>query len=113
MPETKTKKLRLFKFASEYNLSATTLAEFLNKKGYKIKSHMSLLTDEMLKDINEHYKKDIEKAEKHYKKIAEFNKKRAEKSEEEEDKQVVEEPPETVAAPAAKGKDEAEQEQHQ
>ena len=111
MPETKTKKLRLFKFASEYNLSATTLAEFLNKKGYKIKSHMSLLTDEMLKDINEHYKKDIEKAEKHYKKIAEFNKKRAEKSEEEEDKQVVEEPPETVAAPAAKGKDEAEQEE--
>ena len=102
MPETKPKKLRLFKFASEYNLSATTLTEFLTKKGYKIKSHMSLLTDEMLKDINEHYKKDIEKAEKHYKKIAEFNKKRAEKSAEEEDKTVVEELPETVAtAPIA------------
>ena len=110
MPETKQKKLRLFKFASEYNLSAATLAEFLAKKGYKIKSHMSLLTDEMLKDINEHYKKDIEKAEKHYKKIAEFNKKRAEKSAEEEDKTVVEEPPETVATPATKEKTELEEE---
>ena len=111
MPETKQKKLRLFKFASEYNLSATTLTEFLTKKGYKIKSHMSLLTDEMLKDINEHYKKDIEKAEKHYKKIAEFNKKRAEKSEEEEEQRIVEETPETVATPAAKEKEEHEQEQ--
>jgi translation initiation factor IF-2 len=71
---------------------------------------MSLLTDEMLKDINEHYKKDIEKAEKHYKKIAEFNKKRAEKSAEEEDKTVVEEPPETVATPATKEKTELEEE---
>jgi len=54
----------------------------------------------MLEDINEHYKKDIEKAEKHYKKIAEFNKKRAEKAEEEEDsKKVIEETPETVATP--------------
>ena len=106
MPETKQKKLRLFKFASEYNLSASTLTEFLTKKGYKIKSHMSLLTDEMLKDINEHYKKDIEKAEKHYKKIAEFNKKRAEKSAEEEDKTIIEETPETVVTPATKEKDE-------
>jgi translation initiation factor IF-2 len=110
MPETKQKKLRLFKFASEYNLSASNLTEFLSKKGYKIKSHMSLLTDEMLKDINEHYKKDIEKAEKHYKKIAEFNKKRAEKSEEEEEQKIVEETPETVATPAAKEKDKAEKE---
>jgi translation initiation factor IF-2 len=106
MPETKQNKLRLFKFASEYNLSATTLTEFLTKKGYKIKSHMSLLTDEMLKDINEHYKKDIEKAEKHYKKIAEFNKKRAEKSaEEEEDKKVIESTPETVSGAVVKEKD--------
>ena len=42
---------------------------------------MSMLTDEMIKDINDHFKKDIEKAEKHYKKIAEFNKKRNEKAE--------------------------------
>ncbi len=110
MSETKEKKLRLFKLASEYNLSATTLVEFLAKKGYDVKSHMSLLTDEMIKDINEHYKKDIEKAEKHYKKIAEFNKKRAEKSGEEEDKKLIETTPETVAPPPQKEKEKTKQE---
>jgi translation initiation factor IF-2 len=80
MSETKAKKQRIYKFASEYNLSAENLIEFLKSKGYEIKSHMSLLTDEMLNDIQSHYKKDIEKAEQHYKKIAEFQKKRAEKS---------------------------------
>ncbi len=84
MPETKTKKVRVYKLASEYNLSAENLIEFLQKKGHEVKSHMSMLNDEMIKDINAHFKKDIEKAEKHYKKIAEFNKKREEKVEEEE-----------------------------
>lgn len=98
MSETKTNKVRVYKLASEYNLSADYLVEFLRKKGHDVKSHMSLLTDEMLKEINDHFKKDIEKAEKHYKKIAEFNKKRGEKSEQEE-KQAVkieEKIPETV-----------------
>ncbi len=80
MSETKSKKQRIYKFASEHNLSADNLIEFLKGKGYEIKSHMSLLTDGMLEDIQSHYKKDIEKAEQHYKKIAEFQKKRAEKS---------------------------------
>ncbi len=99
MPETKTKKVRVYKLASEYNLSAENLMEFLRKKGHEVKSHMSLLTDDMLKEINDHFKKDIEKAEKHYKKIAEFNKKRGEKSEKEEQKAVKIEDtiPETVA----------------
>lgn len=110
MPETKEKKLRIFKFASEYNLSAATLVEFLTKKGHKVKSHMSLLTEDMLKDINEHYKKDIEKAEKHYKKIAEFNKKRAEKAEEEEtEKTVVDDTPETIAPPPPAKEEEPEE----
>ena len=39
MPETaKEKKLRLYKFASEYNLSTDSLMEFLHKKGYEVKS---------------------------------------------------------------------------
>ncbi len=99
MPETKTKKVRVYKLASEYNLSAENLMEFLRKKGHEVKSHMSLLTDDMLKEINDHFKKDIEKAEKHYKKVAEFNKKRGEKSEKDEQKAVkIEETiPETVA----------------
>jgi translation initiation factor IF-2 len=79
--EAKAKKVRIYKFASEHNLSAESLVEFLQKKGYEIKSHMTALTDEMLTDINAHFKKDIEKAEKHYRKISEFQKKRAEKSE--------------------------------
>ncbi|MCJ7552798.1 MAG: translation initiation factor IF-2 [Ignavibacteriaceae bacterium] len=88
MPETKAKKQRIYKFASEHNLSAENLIEFLKEKGYEIKSHMSLITNEMLTDIQLHYKKDIEKAERHYKKIAEFQKQRAEKSEEPKDLKV-------------------------
>ena len=79
MAEAKTKKIRIYKLASEYNLAVESLVEFLESKGYKIKSHMSTLTDEMIDEINNHFKKDIEKAEKHYKKIAEFQKKRVEK----------------------------------
>jgi translation initiation factor IF-2 len=86
--EVKSKKIRVYKLASEYNLSAEQLIEFLKKKGHDIKSHMTILTDEMLTDIQNHFKKDIEKAEKHYKKIAEFNKKRVERSEEESKKGV-------------------------
>ncbi len=74
--ETKAKKIRIYKFASEYNLSADSLVEFLRKKGYEVKSHMSPLTDEMLADVEDHFKKDIEKAEKHYRKVSEFQKKR-------------------------------------
>lgn len=82
MPETtKEKKLRLYKFASEYNLSTESIVEFLQKKGYDVKGHMSILSEEMLNDIKGYFKKDIEKAEKHYKKISEFQKKRGEHTE--------------------------------
>jgi translation initiation factor IF-2 len=83
MAETKIKKSRIYKLATEYNLSSESLVEFLKGKGFKVKNHMSLLNDEMIDAINAHYKKDIEKAEKHYRKIAEFHKKRAEKAIEE------------------------------
>ncbi len=89
MAETKAKKVRIYKLASEYNLSAESLVEFLLEKGYKVKSHMSGLTEEMITDINEHFKKDIEKAAKHYQKLAEFNKKREEKSKEEENEEQL------------------------
>lgn len=83
MPDAvKEKKIRLYKFASEYNIPTETLIEFLQKKGYEVKSHMTLLTDEMESDIRVHFKKDIEKAEKHYKKISEFQKKRGEAEQE-------------------------------
>lgn len=82
MPD-KPKKVRLYKFASEYNLATESIMEFLSKKDYEIKSHMSLLNDEMIADINEHFRKDIEKAEIHYRKISEFQKKRGEKVDDE------------------------------
>lgn len=82
MVETKPKKLKIFKLASEYNLSAKELLEFLTKKGYKVKSIMSVLNEEMIQDISAHYKKDIDKAQKHYKKIAEFKKRISDKEEE-------------------------------
>lgn len=80
MADTKEKKIRIYKLATEYNLSADSLVEFLNSKGFKVKNHMSLLEDDMIEAINTHYKKDIEKAEHHYKKLAEFHKKRAERA---------------------------------
>lgn len=83
MTDTKSKKIRVYKLASEYNLAAETIVEFLQKKGHDVKTHMSMLSDEMITEVNDHFKKDIEKAEKHYKKIAEFNKKRSDKVEEE------------------------------
>ena len=70
MADTKEKKTRIYKLATEYNLSADSLVEFLNSKGFKVKNHMSLLEDDMIVAINAHYKKDIEKAEHHYKKIS-------------------------------------------
>src|ERR1035437_456478 len=84
--ETKSKKLRVYKLASEINISAEQLLEFLQKKGHVVKSIQSILTEDMIVEINNHFKKDIEKAEKHYKKIADFNKKRVEKVEEDEKK---------------------------
>ena len=80
MADTKEKKIRIYKLATEYNLSAESIVEFLNSKGFKVKNHMSQLEDDMITAINAHYKKDIEKAEHHYKKLAEFHKKRAERA---------------------------------
>lgn len=91
MPETKSPKVRLYKYASEINLSSENLIDFLKTKGFEIKSHQSILSDEMIAEVNAHFKKDIEKAEQHYKKIAEFNKKRAEKTDKEEKSAQVEE----------------------
>ena len=91
MSETKSSKIRLYKFAAEINLSSENLIEFLKTKGHIVKSHQSSLTEDMINEINAHFKKDIEKAEQHYKKIAEFNKQRTDKSEKAEDVVKIEE----------------------
>ncbi|MCF8432606.1 MAG: translation initiation factor IF-2 [Melioribacteraceae bacterium] len=89
--QTKPKKLRIYKFAAEYNLSTEMLIEYLQAKGHTVKGHMSLLTDEMIADISEHYKKDIESAEKHYRKISEFHKLHSDGEEPEAERPAIEE----------------------
>ena len=103
----KSKKIRIYKFASMYNLSTDLILEFLKTKDYKVKSHMSPLTEEMITEIKEHFKKEIEKSEKHYKKISEFQKsigKEEEEHDEEsvemEEKQIVDEESEAASEPA-------------
>jgi len=91
MSETKAPKIRLYKYAAEINLSSENLIEFLKTKGYEVKSHQSILSEDMIVEINAHFRKDIEKAEQHYKKIAEFNKKRADKGDKDEKTAKIEE----------------------
>jgi len=113
----KTKKIRLYKFASEYNLSTEAILEFLTTKGFKVKSHMSALTDEMIADLRAEFKKDIEKAEKHYRKISELHKSYEEDNEEEEEtssevsepelpKEVIQTEEETAEVQEAAGEEE-------
>ncbi|AFH48351.1 Translation initiation factor 2 [Ignavibacterium album JCM 16511] len=104
MAEEKAKKIRIHKLASEINLSTEVLIDFLRKKGHEIKSIQSIVTDEMLHDIQSHFKKEIEKAAQHTKKVEEFKKKFSSKSDKESreksvsisDEVAVEEPPQEV-----------------
>ncbi len=81
MAETAEKKKKLYKVATELNLSHETLIEFLRKKGHEVKGHMSTVDDDMMRDILVHFKKDKDVADKHHRKIAEIKetKRRAEK----------------------------------
>ncbi len=104
MAEEKVKKIRIHKLASEINLSSEVLIDFLRKKGHEVKSIQSLVTDEMLHDIHSHFKKEIEKAAQHTKKVEEFKKKFSSKSDKESreksvsisDEVAVEEPPKEI-----------------
>ena len=88
MVEVISKKIRIYKLASEYNLSADTIVEFLSGEGFKVKSHMTNLNEEMISAVQEHFKKDIEKTQKHYQKLAELKKIREDKARK--DEEVVE-----------------------
>ncbi len=96
MSETAEKRKKLYKVATELNLSHETLIEFLRKKGHEVKSHMSSVDDAMMRDILIHFKRDKDVAEKHQRKIQEIRetKKRAERK-------AVEEHAEPAGKPAA------------
>jgi translation initiation factor IF-2 len=72
MSESSTKKVKIFNLAKELNLSSETIIDFLKKKGFEVKSHMSTITDEMMPVIMGHFKKDKEVAERHQRKLQEF-----------------------------------------
>lgn len=63
------KKKKIYQLAKEINISHDTVIDFLHKKGYTVKSHMSAVEDDMLHDIMAHFKKEKESAEKHQRKI--------------------------------------------
>jgi translation initiation factor IF-2 len=90
----KPKKYRVYKYASEINISTDAIIEFLVNKEYEVKNHMTLLTEEMLNDLQAHFKKDIDKSDAHKRRVAKFNESRAEKSGEvvEKVEEVIEEP---------------------
>ncbi|HOJ38469.1 MAG TPA: translation initiation factor IF-2 [Ignavibacteriales bacterium] len=68
----KTNKLRIVKFAGEYDIPTGSIIDFLKNKGYEIKGANSVITEDMLKDLRTHFKKDIEKAEAKLKKVSEL-----------------------------------------
>ncbi|MCZ6775427.1 MAG: translation initiation factor IF-2 [Ignavibacteria bacterium] len=85
MAETAEKKKKIYKLATELNLSHETLIQFLRKKGYQVRSHMTSVDGDMLREILAHFKKDKDVAEKHQRKIQEIreSRKRAERKLEE------------------------------
>jgi len=72
MAETAAKKIKIYKLATELNLSSETLLEFLHKKGFEVKSHMSSVTDDMLSAVKGHFKKEKDVADRHQRKLQEF-----------------------------------------
>jgi translation initiation factor IF-2 len=82
MSEQGLKKMKIFNLAKELNLSSETIIDFLKKKGFDVKSHMSSITEEMMPIIMGHFKKDKEVAERHQRKIQEFRSTRKKESSE-------------------------------
>lgn len=91
MAETVEKKKKIYRLATELNLSHETLVEFLRKKGHNVKGHMSTVDDDMMRDVLSHFKREKDVAEKHHRKIAEIRetKKKLEKKVEEQPEQPI------------------------
>ena len=75
MPEEKQKKVKIYQISKELNISHDTIISFLIQKGYTVKSHMALVSDEMMNDIMIRFKKEKDTATIHKKKVKEFKEK--------------------------------------
>ena len=102
MAEQKTKKIKIYKLATELNLSSDTIIEFLHKKGFTVKNHMTVVDDDMMSAIMSHFKKEKDVAERHQRKLRDFRSSRKKDVPEKEEKKKAkeEEEPEPVAEPA-------------
>jgi len=95
---------KIYQVAKEINISHETLIEYLGKRGHTVKSHMSVVTEEMMHDVLSHFKKDKEVAEKHQRKIQsirESRKKAEQKTAAAGAEESAEAPPRVGTKPAA------------
>ena len=56
------KQKKLYKVATELDLSHEVLIKFLRKKGFEVKSHMSSLTQAMVEEVYTHFRSEKEAA---------------------------------------------------
>ncbi|MCU0411713.1 MAG: translation initiation factor IF-2 [Bacteroidetes bacterium] len=91
MAEQAAKKIKIYNLAKDLNLSSDTILEFLKKKGFDAKSHMSSVTDEMHSAIMAHFKKEKDVAERHQKKLQEFRSTRKKEADKKPEKPPVKE----------------------
>jgi translation initiation factor IF-2 len=97
MTTTATKKIKIYKLATELNLASDTIIEFLRKKGFEVKNHMTVVTDPMMSALMGHFKKEKDSAERHQRKLQEFRSSRKkEPTEKAEKKEAKEEAPQIV-----------------
>ncbi len=76
------KKIKVKDVAKDLNISFNDVVAFLNKKGYKqVKNIMSVVDETMMRDINAHFKKEKDIAERHQRKIADMKEARRRSSE--------------------------------
>jgi translation initiation factor IF-2 len=103
MAETAAKKIKIYKLATELNVASETIIEFLRKKGFEVKNHMSSVTEDMMSPIMGHFKKERDVAERHQRKLQEFRSSRKKDTPEKTEKKAPEESPVelVVEAPAA------------
>ncbi len=97
------KKVKVKDVAKDLNISFNDVVAFLNKKGYKqVKNLMSSVDDDMMRDINSHFKKEKDIAERHQRKIAEMKEVRRRTTEtkaKEEEEAAEEKKPAVVEVP--------------
>ncbi|MBI5463536.1 MAG: translation initiation factor IF-2 [Ignavibacteriales bacterium] len=72
MADATVKKLKIYNLAKDLNLAHDTIIDFLKKKGFEVKNHMSPVTDEMVTTVQSHFKKEKDTAERHQKRVQEF-----------------------------------------